>query len=243
MKKERNILLIPFTFIALAVICIGIILWYQLSRTDELGGPVEVDTTSNVATNSLRTLVGSGEYTFVAYLDPEDPLSRKYYQAITEVLPTMDGQIAYAVKHFPLNIHPTSRETAGAIECAGNQNKFYEYYATLIAGTEAEKNLDRNDYTAVAQQVGIDTATFESCLDTESYAAIVSDDAVEAMATGAKGAPHAVLLTTNGTIIQSLTGYISAPSLQITLNEIIEAQQQAATDTANEIEENTESVE
>jgi protein-disulfide isomerase len=71
-----------------------------------------------------------------------------------------------------------SADAAQAAYCAGDQNKFWEYHDILFsnqngenAGTFIKVNLD-----AFAQKLGLDMTAFDSCLNSNKYAQMVTQD-------------------------------------------------------------------
>ena len=54
-----------------------------------------------------------------------------------------------------------------------------------------------NDMTllpVIAEEVGLDRARFESCLDSGKYAEVVQEQFDDAVAAGARGTPHSIMI-------------------------------------------------
>ena len=64
--------------------------------------------------------------------------------------------------HFPLNYHKYAFKAAEAAECANNQDKFWEYAKVLFKN---QKNLTQDALITYAQNLELDTTTFEECLN------------------------------------------------------------------------------
>lgn len=107
-----------------------------------------------------------------------------------------DGEVNLVYKHLPLtSIHPFAQKAAEASECANRQGKFWEYHDTLFTN---QQSLDIASLKNYAGQVGLDTGTFNSCLDNDEAAAKVRKDLGEATAAGGRGTPYFVLINGDG---------------------------------------------
>jgi protein-disulfide isomerase len=60
------------------------------------------------------------------------------------------------------SLHPDACHAAVAAECAGQQEKFWEYHDQLF---EHQRALDRDSLFRYARDVGLDIAPFRTCLD------------------------------------------------------------------------------
>ncbi len=90
-------------------------------------------------------------------------------------------------RDFPLtSIHQYAQKAAEASECADDQGKFWEYHDLLFANQGA---LDVDSLKGYAKQLGLDTSTFNSCLDEGKQTAEVEKDSQDAQAAGASGTP------------------------------------------------------
>ena len=78
----------------------------------------------------------------------------------------------------------TNHESADASQaayCAGDQGKFWDYHDLLFANQQPENSgaLDRNHLDAYAQKLGLNMGAFDSCLNGQKYAAMVTQDGVD----------------------------------------------------------------
>jgi protein-disulfide isomerase len=90
-------------------------------------------------------------------------------------------------RDFPLiNIHQYAQKAAEASECADDQGKFWEYHDLLFANQAA---LDVDSLKGYAADLGLDTDTFNDCLDGGKQTAEVEKDAQDAQSYGAGGTP------------------------------------------------------
>ncbi len=105
-----------------------------------------------------------------------------------------NGEINFVYKHFPLNsIHPYAQEAAEASVCAQAQGKFWEYHDTLFKNQGA---LDTESLKQYASQLGLNTGSFNSCLDSGDSKSEVNKELAQATAAGAGGTPFFVIVNT-----------------------------------------------
>ncbi len=83
-------------------------------------------------------------------------------------------------------VHSTSQKAQEAAECAEDQGKFWEMHDLLYQNQGA---LGVSDLKGYAQQLGLNTASFDSCLDSGKYASEVQKDTSEGRSYGVSGTP------------------------------------------------------
>ncbi len=91
------------------------------------------------------------------------------------------GQVRFEYKHFAF-IGNESIKAAEASECAAEQDMFWPYHDTIFANHRGE-NVNAYSNTALknfAAALGLDTAEFNSCLDSGKYTRAVRSDLDEA---------------------------------------------------------------
>lgn len=91
-----------------------------------------------------------------------------------------------------------SRLAAQAAACANEQGKFWEYHDQLYANQRGENTgyLSGATLKAFASTLALDRATFDPCLDSGRYKALVDRDGSEVRSLGLTGTPTFVI---NGT--------------------------------------------
>ena len=104
------------------------------------------------------------------------------------------GKVKMVYRHFPLSFHVNAQKAAEAGECANQQGKFETYFNLLFSHSNADgTGLAVPDLKHYAQQAGLDTATFNNCLDTDATASIITADMNEGTSIGVNGTPTFVL--------------------------------------------------
>ncbi|MEK6918842.1 MAG: DsbA family protein [Nanoarchaeota archaeon] len=105
-----------------------------------------------------------------------------------------NGDVNLVFKQFPLTqIHPSAQKAAEASLCAFNQgnDNFWEYHDLLF---ENQDKLGISSLKVYAETVGLNTATFNKCLDNDEAADKVSSDTQEAIIAGGQGTPYFVVI-------------------------------------------------
>lgn len=125
--------------------------------------------------------------TIVEYGDFGCPSCRAWHRAgiLDQVRAKYGDQVRFVWRDFPV-ITPQSPKAAEAAQCAYDQKKFWEYHDLLYDRAPA---LSVGDLKSYASEVGLDTATFDNCLDSGQYKAAVDRDWQDALARGFRGTP------------------------------------------------------
>jgi protein-disulfide isomerase len=107
--------------------------------------------------------------TVVEFSDYQCPVCRSH---VLDVQPALDeafvatGKVQWVFKNLPLRIHAQASIAAAAAECAGAQAKFWPMHDALYEKVETWAVADPAPaLTAIAGEVGLDTAAFATCLD------------------------------------------------------------------------------
>jgi len=104
------------------------------------------------------------------------------------------GKIKFVYKDLPLDsLHPNARTTHIASECADEQGKFWEYHDVLFEKQSEWQRLSSTDLsstlTAYASDLGLQSASFETCMQSQEIADEVNRDTLEAASFGTTGTP------------------------------------------------------
>jgi protein-disulfide isomerase len=116
--------------------------------------------------------------TFIEYADYQCPFCERFYtQTESEIIKNYvnTGKINFVYRDYAF-LGPESTKSAEAAECASDQGKFWEYHDYLFShqgsenkGTFADKNLE-----SFAATLGLNTATFNQCLESGKYTSKIS---------------------------------------------------------------------
>jgi len=126
--------------------------------------------------------------TLIEFSDYECPYCRKWH---TEVFPLLKeaypGQIRYVYRDFPLvSIHSNAAPAAEAANCAGDQDKYWEYSDKLFT---MERSLNQQSYVEYARDLSLDVDQFSECLESRRYQDEVTADYEYAANLGIRSTP------------------------------------------------------
>lgn len=96
------------------------------------------------------------------------------------------GKIRLVYKHFPLGFHQHAQPAAEASECANEQGKFWDYHDALFQNQES---LGRALYIELSEKLGLNTAKFTQCIDSNKYKQKVQNDLNYGAQIGVSGTP------------------------------------------------------
>jgi len=123
----------------------------------------------------------------VEFTDYECPACGRAHPVTKQILEKYGENVSYQYKYFPLTtIHPHSYKAALAAECANDQGKLFEYADMLFTNQQALEVSDMKEY---AKELGLDTKSFNACLDTSAKKRIVDGDMREGTLKGVRATP------------------------------------------------------
>ena len=125
--------------------------------------------------------------TLVEYGDFECPYCVAAVPVINELMARLGDELRYVWRHLPLSdVHPSAQLAAEASEAAAAQGRYWEMHDRLLADSS---ELSAAEIHALAQELELDLARFESDLHHRRYAARVAADVLSADASDVTGTP------------------------------------------------------
>ncbi len=128
--------------------------------------------------------------TIVEFGDFQCPFCGRFFQ---QTLPQIKeqyvktGKVRFVYRDFPLvSIHNEAQKSAEASECANEQGKFWPYHDLLY---ERQNQLGVANYKRWAEELGLNAAQFNECLDSGKYSDEVQKDYEDGLALGVSGTP------------------------------------------------------
>lgn len=116
-------------------------------------------------------------------------------QTLPQIKQAYEGKVRYVYRDFIVHGEPATKISEAA-ECADDQDKFWEYHDKLweeyqTVGQQAGAGIGALATTlkGYASDLGLDTATFDDCLDTGKNTAEVQKDSQDARSYGVSGTP------------------------------------------------------
>jgi len=178
-KKSNLRLIITLGVIAVIIVVVVTILWSESSRVPPLSA------TRLASDPSLGS--PSAKVTIIEYGDFGCPTCRGWEQAgvLKQIVATYGDQVHFVWRDYPV-ITAQSPQAAEAGQCAFDQSKFWEYHDLLYAKAPA---LGISDLKSYAAQLGLNTAQFNQCFDSEQDKAKIDQSMAEARGYGFIGTP------------------------------------------------------
>lgn len=96
------------------------------------------------------------------------------------------GKVKLIFRDFPLGFHAQAQKASEAAECAADQDAFWEMHDMLF-----EKGVVGGvaTFKQYAADLGLETDTFDTCLDSGEHAAEVQKDFADGQSAGVSGTP------------------------------------------------------
>lgn len=128
--------------------------------------------------------------TIIEYSDYQCPFCARNYR---EVLPVLEkeyietGKLRFVMRESPIaSIHRNATNASIAALCAGDQGKYWEMHNLLF---DNQRELEVENLKSFAGTLGLDTATFDECLDSKKHEPTVQADLASAAKLGVSGTP------------------------------------------------------
>lgn len=123
----------------------------------------------------------------VEFGDFQCPYSQKEFSIIREVMQQYQDKIFFIWRQFPIvSSHAQAAEAAEASVCAKLQGKFWEFHDQLFLHQD---NLTSQALIQYAQQVGLETTSFITCMAQHRQQSAVLADFQLGLDNGVKGTP------------------------------------------------------
>ncbi len=191
-------------------------------------GPAAIEQPTNAVPSNAQNQDGSGivslmdddmkkgsdsaPLVLVEFSDFECPFCGRFSSQtlpsiITNYVDTGKLQIVY--RDFPLGFHPTAQKAAEATECADDQGKGWEMHDKIYANQGQVGSTQAaavSTFKSWAVDLGLDSAAFDSCLDSGKYESEVLSDASDGAAAGVRGTPAFRLGRRDGDQIVEISG-------------------------------------
>jgi protein-disulfide isomerase len=128
----------------------------------------------------------NAKVTIVEFSDFECPYCSRATPTVEAFMKKYDGRVRLVFRQFPLPMHKLAAKAAEGALCANEQSKFWPMYDKLFGNQE---RLQPSDIKGYAKELGLDTAKFDTCLDSGKMHAAVEADIEAGRAVGVDGTP------------------------------------------------------
>jgi protein-disulfide isomerase len=131
----------------------------------------------------------------IEYTDYQCPYCTRIQPTLNELVERYEGKLLHVFKNLPLPMHAEAPLAAAAALCAQDQGKFWELHDWLFVN---QRSLSRESIIAEAENLGLDTGVFATCIDKGKYGARVKAEMAEANSYGITGTPGFLI---NGRVV------------------------------------------
>jgi protein-disulfide isomerase len=168
----------------------------QEERRDEFLAELKKKYPTKTELRPPKTSVGTGPraprgggaqapVTIVEFSDYECPYCKRVEETVHKVMKEYGDKVRLYYRDYPLPFHANARPAAEAAHCANAQGKFWEYHDKLMAS----EKLDGATLKTLAQEVGLDRAKFDECVDKKQFESAVEQDFAAGESAGVNGTP------------------------------------------------------
>ncbi len=143
----------------------------------------------------VRHFIGDPDapVTIIEFADFQCPYCGRFF---TQTKPQIDeqymqsGEVRFGYFNFAF-LGDESTWAAESAECAADQDKFWEYHDKLYANQSGENQgaFNKDNLKKFAEELGLDTQTFNECLDSGKYTSLIQNDTSMSSALGVQSTP------------------------------------------------------
>ncbi len=123
----------------------------------------------------------------IIYDDFECNYCAQFTGVLEQVKDEFGDQLVIAVRHFPLRSNTYSYKAALSVECAAEQDKFWEMHDELFAGQG--QGFSTEVFKGIALELGLNETQFNDCLDSEEYKDKIQTQLEQGKRFGVTGTP------------------------------------------------------
>ncbi len=145
----------------------------------------------------------------VEYSDLECPYCKIFHTTMHKVADGNNGKVAWVYRHYPIaQLHPKAFHEAEATECAweqGGNDAFWKYADRIFEVTPSNNGLEVAELPKIAQYVGLNMASFNTCLNSGKFKDKIQADIDDGTKAGVNGTPSSFILV-NGKMVDRIPG-------------------------------------
>jgi len=124
--------------------------------------------------------------TIIEFADYECPYCSRGYSTMKQVMEKYDGKVKWYFRDFPLSFHRNAVSYSVAVNCAGEQDKYWEMHDAVL---ENQKGLADDGLAGLATKIGLDEAAYTACVGNTDNSKRVMQDMADGQAVGVSGTP------------------------------------------------------
>lgn len=135
---------------------------------------------------------GEGTVQLVEFGDFQCPACASMYPVVEQLLKENEGKVKFTFRNFPITqIHPNATAAHNAAESAGEQGKYWEYYAKLYENQQEWSSLPSpiETFERYASEVGIDPGQVRDAVQSQKYRTKINQGVSDGTALGVQSTP------------------------------------------------------
>ena len=126
--------------------------------------------------------------TIIEFSDYQCPACAKFHNETFEQLIENYGDvIRFVYRDFPLNMHPQAYPAAEAANCAGDQDKYWDFHDKLFSSNQ--QLFSESVYIQFAEELELDMSIFQECIDNDKHIPEIQADYAAAQEWGIRYSP------------------------------------------------------
>ena len=162
----------------------------------------------------------------IEFADFECPFCKGYHDNTTATVKLYDGKVNWVYRHFPLQFHnPGAQKEAEASECVaelGGNDAFWNFAATIYQRTTSNgKGIPLESLAPLAEELGVEKAAFQACLDSGKYAQRVREDFEDGMKSGISGTPGSIIINHQTNAVSLKSGALTVDMFKQVIDEML----------------------
>lgn len=168
----------------------------KLLREGARAAPSEPEFEEQVVSIGPSPFKGASDatVTLIEYSDYQCPFCSRHYR---DVMPALveeyveTGKLKYVMRENPIaSIHSNAVNASLAALCAKEQDRYWEMHNIMF---DNQRQLGVENLKKFAAEIGLDTAEFDDCLDSQQYKSQIDSDLASASELSVRGTPNFVL--------------------------------------------------
>lgn len=127
----------------------------------------------------------------IEYSDFECPFCQRHHPTMQQALDEYGSKVNWVYRHYPLSFHPNAKPAAHASECVAElkgNDAFWEFSDMVF-----EKGPDQQMFASYAESIGVDKASFETCMTSNRYSDAIDAQMNEGATSGVRGTPGTIV--------------------------------------------------
>jgi len=138
----------------------------------------------------------------IEYSDLECPYCKQFHGTMKQVLDEYGDKVAWVYRQNPIaSLHSKAPIESEASECVaelGGNDAFWTYIDRIFEVSPTNNGLDLALLPDLAEEVGVNRARFEACLESGRHKNRISKDIQDAQNAGGRGTPYSIVINKAG---------------------------------------------